>query len=51
MKDIEIEVPDKEKVDVVNYSISYDKITEYKMWRSDNDANNNVDYSISIVKR
>ena len=51
MKDIEIEVPDKEKVDVVNYSISYDKITEYKMWRSDNDANNNVDYSVSIVRR
>ena len=51
MKDIEIEVPDEEKVDVVNYSISFDKISEYKMWRSDNDSNNNVDYTISLVKR
>ncbi len=51
MKDIEIDVPDEEKVDVVNYSINFDGMSSYTMWRSDNDANNNVDYSVSIVKQ
>ena len=51
MKDIEIDVPDEEKVDVVNYSINFDGMSTYTMWRSDNDANNNVDYSVSIVKQ
>ena len=51
MKDIEVEVPDEEKVDVVNYSINFDGMSTYTMWRSDNDANNNVDYSVSIVKQ
>ena len=50
MKDIEIEVPDAEKKDVVNYKISFDNMTTYNMWRSDNDASNTVDYSVNIVK-
>ena len=48
MKDIEIDVPDEEKVDVDDTNIDYKEMKSYNLWHSDfKKADENTDYSIT----
>lgn len=51
MKDKEVDVPDNEKVDIVDCSITYSQLKAWNYWKADFvQENNNVDYSIKITK-
>ena len=48
MKDIEIDVPDEEKVDVDDTNIDYKEMKSYNLWHSEfKKADENTDYSIT----
>ena len=48
MKDIEIDVPDEEKVDVDDTNIDYKEMKSWSLWHSDfKNADDNTDYSIT----
>ena len=46
LKPVEVEVPDEEKVDVTDFTLTYNKMTSYNMWKD----NSHKDYTVDLVK-
>ena len=51
MKDVEVEVPDAEKVEVNDYTTNYGNMSKYDMWHGDfKSSESNSDYIVEVVK-
>lgn len=50
MNNVEVDVPDAEKEEVTDCDMTYAGMKSYNMWKSDNNASDNIDYTIDFVK-